>query len=195
MTDPASEFANQPVDPDSLPDYRDAPLQAIHPNYVLRIVIGLVIFWSLVIIAVLVGPRLPFVEIEPARWHWIGVLVLFAWSVLVDAWLDPRARGWAIRTHDLIYRYGVVWRKTVIVPFARIQHVEAINGPIERMLGLMRVKCFTAGGAGADLVVKGLAQRDARRVRQYLLEQIGTAEQGPDTSEAQPTDGEESGSS
>ncbi|MFW5927042.1 MAG: PH domain-containing protein, partial [Wenzhouxiangella sp.] len=67
----------------------------------------------------------------------------------------------------------VVWRKTVIVPFARIQHVEAVHGPLERYLGLMRLKCFTAGGMSADLTVKGLDRNDARRVRQYLLEQIG----------------------
>src|SRR5699024_8172681 len=95
----------------------------------------------------------------------------------VHALLDVRYRAWALREHDLIYRYGVIWRKTVIMPFARIQHVEAVHGPLERHLGLMRVKCFTAGGMSADLTVRGLDQSAARRVRQYLLEQIAaTAE-------------------
>ena len=65
-----------------------------------------------------------------------------------------------------------MWRRTIILPFARIQHVETASGPVERLFGLMRVKCFTAGGSSADLAMLGLDAEQARRVRQYLLEQI-----------------------
>jgi hypothetical protein len=87
-------------------------------------------------------------------------------------WIDARTRGWALREHDLVYSYGVLWRHTVIVPFARIQHVESSSGPLERRFGLMRFKCFTAGGSRADLTVKGLSVSSAQQARHYLLEQI-----------------------
>jgi membrane protein YdbS with pleckstrin-like domain len=121
-------------------------------------------------------PLLPFASIDLAWWYAlpIGSLLLGLITALYVV-MDARVRGWALREHDLIYRYGIFWRKTVILPFARIQHVEAIQGPLERYFDLMRLKCFTAGGLSADLVVKGLDSASARRVRGFLLEQIAAS--------------------
>ncbi|TVS09872.1 MAG: hypothetical protein EA419_12095, partial [Wenzhouxiangella sp.] len=123
------------------------------------------------IAASLVGPRLPFVEIALPGWLPVVPAVAMAWFGLI-AFLDARRRGWALREHDLIYRSGLIWQRTAILPFCRIQHVETASGPLERLFGLMRVRCFTAGGMAADLSVEGLDQVSARRVRQHLLEQI-----------------------
>lgn len=169
--DPQTRFSNDPVARDDLPDYRGVPLNAVAPAYLHRAMITHGVFGVVIVAAAFVAPRLPYGSVEPAWWQPLAALAL-ALVAGIYAWLDSRFRRWAVREHDLIYRYGVIWRKTVIVPFARIQHVEAASGPLERWLGLMRVKCFTAGGQTADLTVKGLSQADARRVRQYLLEQI-----------------------
>jgi uncharacterized protein len=136
-------------------------------------------FWLILATVALIVPRLPFLpfDLSAGEWSWAIPLAPLVVAVVgaVYARLDARTRAWALREHDLVYRYGVLWRKTVIVPFSRIQHVEAVHGPLERYLGLMRVKCFTAGGMTADLTVKGLDRSDARRVRQYLLEQIAAS--------------------
>lgn len=168
---PESGIVNEPVTPDALPDFQRVPLKPVAPAYLKVSLIGTGAFWLVVLLAALIVPRLPWVDFPPAWWQWAAVLVLAGVAALYTV-LDARRRGWALRDHDLIYRYGVIWHKTVIVPFARIQHVEAVSGPIERYFKLMRLKCFTAGGGGADLTVEGLSQADARRVRQYLLEQI-----------------------
>lgn len=166
-----SGFVNAPVDPVALPDFRRVPLNPIAPAYLTVSLIGRGAFWLVVLLAAVIGPRLPWADFPPAWWQWAAVLVLAGLSGIYTV-VDARRRGWALRDHDLIYRYGVIWHKTVIVPFARIQHVEAVSGPIERHFKLMRLKCFTAGGGASDLTVEGLNQADARRVRQYLLEQI-----------------------
>jgi membrane protein YdbS with pleckstrin-like domain len=164
-------FSNDQVEASSLPDFQRVQLTSVADAYLPWALITQTAFWLILAVAALVVPMLPFVPLDGLWWLPLPPLAA-AVAGAVYARLDARTRAWALREHDLIYRYGVIWRKTVIVPFARIQHVEALHGPLERYLGLMRVKCFTAGGMTADLTVKGLDRGDARRVRQYLLEQI-----------------------
>lgn len=167
-------FSNEPVEASTLPEFQRVELTPVVDAYLPWALITQTVFWLLLAVAALVVPRLPFVPLDGFWWLPLPPLAV-AVIAAVYARLDARHRAWALREHDLIYRYGVVWRKTVIVPFARIQHVEAVHGPLERYLGLMRLKCFTAGGMTADLTVKGLDRSSARRVRQYLLEQIAAA--------------------
>lgn len=172
-------FSNEQVDASTLPNFQRVELTRVADAYLPWALITQTLFWLLLAVVAVVLPRLPFEfleVIEELGWWWLPLPPLaVAVIAAVHARLDARYRAWALREHDLIYRYGVIWRKTVIVPFARIQHVEAVHGPLERYLGLMRVKCFTAGGMTADLTVKGLDQSAARRVRQYLLEQIAVS--------------------
>lgn len=167
-------FSNEQVEASTLPDFQRVELTPVADAYLPWALVTQTVFWLVLALAALLVPMLPFVPLDGLWWIPLPPLAV-AVTGAVYARLDARTRAWALREHDLIYRYGVLWRKTVIVPFARIQHVEAVHGPLERYLGLMRVKCFTAGGMTADLTVKGLDRSDARRVRQYLLEQIAEA--------------------
>jgi len=168
-----AEFTNRQVELQDLPDYRLVDLQQISPRYFRWALLTQTSFWLVVAGLLWVLPHMPFATIN---WDWwivvpVGSLGLALLTTLYFA-LDARVRAWALREHDLVYRYGLFWRNTVILPFARIQHVEALQGPVERYLDLMRLKCFTAGGLSADLLVRGLDSNSARRVRGFLLEQI-----------------------
>ncbi|QKK02827.1 MAG: PH domain-containing protein [Pseudomonadota bacterium] len=174
----AEIFSNEQVDPGALPDFQRVELTPVVPAYLSWALITQTAFWLILAGAAVAVIWLP-LPFDPADWPGSRALplpfVMLAIMGAVYARLDARTRAWALREHDLVYRHGVVWRKTVILPFARIQHVEAMHGPLERYLGLMRLKCYTAGGLEADLTVKGLDAGSARRVRQYLLEQIGAS--------------------
>jgi membrane protein YdbS with pleckstrin-like domain len=154
-----------------LPDYREVVLEPVAPRYLSYAVLVNAAFWLIVVVGLLVWQRLPLDLFDVPDWALVFPATLLLVSVLWSV-LDARGRRWALREHDLLYHSGVLWHKTVILPFARIQHVETASGPLERWFGLMRVKCFTAGGMTTDLTVVGLRADDARRVRQYLLEQI-----------------------
>lgn len=164
-------FSNETIDSALLPDFQRAELQAVSPRFVPYAVLTNALFYLVPTVAVLLVPQLPMVDFELPGWLVLLPLAAMLWFCSVAA-LDARRRRWALREHDLIYRSGLIWQRTAILPFARIQHVETASGPLERMFGLMRVKCFTAGGMAADLTVEGLERDAARRVRQYLLEQI-----------------------
>lgn len=181
-----AHFSNAPVEVRQLPDYRSVSLSPVASGYKPWALISQVSFWLLLAAGLWVLPVLPFASIDLEWWNALpGFSLLVGLLTALYVLLDARVRGWALREHDLIYRYGIFWRKTVILPFARIQHVEAIQGPLERRFDLMRLKCFTAGGLSADLVVKGLDSSSARRVRGFLLEQIAAS--------GKPVMGEETG--
>lgn len=163
-------FSNRGVDVAALPDYREVDLKPVVAAYLPHALLTTGGFWAVVVVIALVAPRLPFVELDLGWWPALMLVPAVWFTALI--WMDARRRGWALREHDLIYRSGVIWRRTVVVPFARIQHVETASGPLERWFGLMRVKCFTAGGIMTDLTVEGLDEALAQQVRQYLLEQI-----------------------
>ncbi len=171
MTSETDAFHNLQVEADSLPDYRHVELNPVARSFLPYSLITTAGFWLFLALVLLAVQWVPYVNIGMGLWPPAAVLLATVWFCLIT-WLGVRRRAWALREHDLIYQSGVIWRKTVIVPFVRIQHVESSSGPLERLFGLMRVKCFTAGGMMADLTVEGLDTDAANRVRQYLLEQI-----------------------
>lgn len=176
-----SEFQNPHVRPESLPDYAEVELTPVASGYLRYAIFSTAWFWLLLIVISLFGDQLPGVKFVAGSWLTGGLALIMLLSML-HSWIDAHRRGWALRRHDLIYRAGVLWQRTLILPFARIQHVETASGPVERLFGLMRVKCFTAGGSSADLTMLGLDAERARRVRAYLLEQLrddGDPSSGP----------------
>ena len=81
-------------------------------------------------------------------------------------------KGVALREFDVAYRSGLFWRKTVIVAFNRVQHVEVSSGPLQRKFGLATVKFFTAGGSSVDLKVDGLSTQRAEQMRAFISNKI-----------------------
>jgi putative membrane protein len=55
-------------------------------------------------------------------------------------------------------RDGLLTRRVVLVPYARIQSVRVVQGPAQRRLGLATVHADTAGGAGAAAQDRDLAE-------------------------------------
>ena len=55
-------------------------------------------------------------------------------------------------------RHGALTRELVIVPYARIQSVRVVRGPLQRALGLATVHVDTAGGSGAAARGRDLAE-------------------------------------
>lgn len=189
MDETSKSFSNRQIRSTSLPDFRQVDLDPVATAFLPYAVLVQVPFWLILVLAVVLLRFVPFSPFQPGWWVAAVPALAGTWFGTL-AWLDARRRGWALREHDLIYRYGIIWRKVVIVPFARIQHVETSSGPLERLFGLMRVKCFTAGGMTADLSVVGLDVGDAKKVRQYLLEQIRS--DTPKTERDHLTDGPKS---
>jgi membrane protein YdbS with pleckstrin-like domain len=84
--------------------------------------------------------------------------------------LIPRqvaAIGYAEREDDLLVRHGLMFQKVLVVPYGRMQFVDVAVGPIDRMLGLCKVKLHTAA-ADATAEIPGLPVAEGTRLREQL---------------------------
>jgi hypothetical protein len=111
----------------------------------------------------------------------VGLVALLPWLIAAfAAWRLPRRRyeAWRYRVTDDALRLdrGVMVRVESVVPYTRIQHVDTEQGPVERMLGLMRVTVHTASGSGASLTVPGLRPDDAAALREQLAQLASVVE-------------------
>jgi putative membrane protein len=76
-------------------------------------------------------------------------------------WLHPFAQprlGAGFTPTVFAVREGVLTRQLTVVPYARIQSVRVVRGPVQRRLGLATVHADTAGGAGAAAQARDLAE-------------------------------------
>ncbi len=94
--------------------------------------------------------------------------VIFAGSI-ADVVLARRVRAWsyAERSEDLVVRRGVMFRRTSVIPYGRMQYVEVTAGPFERAFGLATVQMHTAAAA-SDARIPGLPAAEAARLRDQL---------------------------
>jgi len=103
-----------------------------------------------------------------------GPLLLVA--VLAVGWLadrlaQRRVRAWAYRERedDLLVQRGVWIKRLSVVPYGRMQFIDVIAGPVERVFGLATVHMHTAAAA-SDARIPGLSQDEAARLRDRLAQ-------------------------
>lgn len=82
-------------------------------------------------------------------------------KAIVAAW------GYAERESDLYIRHGIWYKVLTVVPYGRMQAVEAHAGPISRLFGLSNVTLITAS-ASSNAVIYGLDTEQAIALRDRL---------------------------
>ena len=163
-------FENLQVKTDELPAASDLPMEPLAEDYEREVKMRQVIIWT----PLLISSFLPFLIARIFPLLLIPLLVLITAAVIVPLVLGKsRVKGVALREHDIAYRSGLYWRKTVLLPFNRVQHAEVSSGPLQRKYGLASLKFFTAGGSSVDLKIDGLTKEHAGEVRSYIMEKCG----------------------
>lgn len=130
--------------------------------------------------------------------NWIITLV--TWLVLIFLVLIALSFIWAKLSYHF-YRYeltdlgfrkesGVIWKKYVTIPYARIQNVDINRGILARLLGLSDLHIQTAGasasisrygmaGISAEGRLPGVSKADAEVLRDELVKRAsGSLGQG-----------------
>lgn len=174
-------FANADVPIDSLPSVEEVVWRPLDPRYLPRLLLGRVIRWLVIACALAVAHIVAARFAAPEWTDWR--LLAPAWGVLcvlaVRAWTWPFVsvprRGYAVREKDILYKVGVYWRTTQVVPFNRVQHATTSNAPLDRRFGLATLSVFPAGGGA--LAIDGLGEEVAERLRVYIVAKLrGAAE-------------------
>ncbi|MFA9443867.1 PH domain-containing protein [Egicoccus sp. AB-alg6-2] len=111
------------------------------------------------------------------RWGLVATGVAVLLFLLAVAWW-PRAkyRRWRWRLTDLALElhHGVVVHRHQAVPYFRIQQIDVIQGPLDRLLGLASLQVTTASASGSA-GLPGIAAADAPKVRIELLARAAAA--------------------
>lgn len=97
----------------------------------------------------------------------VGILAVPGAIAGVLQWMAFR---WRLAGDDLVLRSGVLNRQHRVIPLARIQNVDVVQGPLQRVLGVAELRVETAGGTGqAEATFRVLAASDARALQTDLL--------------------------
>lgn len=168
-----SEISTAEVLP--VPD-QDTPWQVL-PMAAAQVAMITGTIWGLVAGVVMVF----LVAVPPARvlWSafplltWIGLLILAWLLVMVFAiWLGYRRwkyTTWLLDATGLHVRHGKIWRREILIPRSRVQHLDIERGPIERHFGLATLIVHTAGTRQHALRQPGFLDAEAVALRDALV--------------------------
>ncbi len=127
---------------------------------------SLMLFWLIVIAAVVAIALLVGGYAAGA-----GLTVAVAVIIIVWQWWligrQVKVYRYVEREEDLLVTSGILFRRLVIVPYGRMQLVDLVAGPFERMAGLASVQLHTAA-ATTDAKIPGLVPSDAAQLRDRL---------------------------
>ncbi len=162
-------FENQQLDIDLLPRMKDIEFIKPHRSYLYMTMIQSVVFWLImfgIFSLSVIAAREEFYEfILYARLLFYPTAIL---SILLT-WIGFHKRGHALRTHDIMYKEGVLFQNKTNISFNRVQHCETSQGPLEQMFDLHTLKVFTAGGQSSDLSIPGLHEDIAANLKEFIV--------------------------
>lgn len=163
-------FINMHIDMEDLPAASELQMEPMADAYEQEVKVQQMIIWTPIFLASFI----PFLAAQFLPLLLIPLLVVALAAIIVPLMIrKSRAKGLAMRDHDIAYRSGLYWKKTVLLPFNRIQHAEVSSGPLQRKYGLASLKFFTAGGGSVDLKVDGLTRERAEDIRSCIMDKVG----------------------
>lgn len=104
-----------------------------------------------------------------------NVAFLFVFPVLYFRYHTMRYR---FDTEGIHMRWGILFRREIMLTYARIQDIHLRSNFVERWLGLARIEIQTASGsANSEMTLEGIADPEA--MRDFLYSRMRGAHKGP----------------
>ena len=164
-------FTNETIDTNQLPKFEEVTFTVLDSNYwkvtlinaflfflTLGVGLGVFLFFNQKFSSFLIEISVAFV-----------VLLLF---VLLFSRISFKNKAFAFRTHDVLFRHGVLATNTIIIPYNRVQHVALHERIVSRYFGLATIEIFTAGGSSSDIIIPGIQKEQAESIKQLLMGKI-----------------------
>ncbi|MCZ7406160.1 MAG: PH domain-containing protein, partial [Candidatus Methanoperedens sp.] len=95
------------------------------------------------------------------------LIPILAILIFVSYWIPKYydTMLYKLTQNELIWRRGVWFKNTGIVPYNRITNIDIVQGPVSRNLGIASIKIQTAGYSGpanggriAEITIEGMEQ-------------------------------------
>ncbi|PCH59221.1 MAG: hypothetical protein COC19_07395 [SAR86 cluster bacterium] len=168
------DFSNTQLEITKLPSSESLILNALDPRFA-GIRLKLILSFYFIIILILLISAVAFEALRSFALSYLGIGLLLSISILLGliAWYFFAATQcifFAVRQHDIVMKSGLFWRKQVVQPLQRVQHVEVTQGPVDRKYSLAKIQLFSAGTAVSTFRIPGLDVDLAEKIKQYVLD-------------------------
>ena len=171
-------FENPEIDISELPKVSSDSFVPLEKNYRAVMLLRAIIVSTLVTAAFVLFYMNKSSIIPEYIWTIIFIaLIIFILSNILIAYLGFKKKKYKLRQYDIVYKTGLFWRSETSIPFVRVQHSEVIQGPIERLFRLSKLKLYTAGGHSSDLSVPGLSLPKAEQLKDFITKRIQEEEE------------------
>ena len=161
---------NNLVTTEQIPDYEQIPLTNLHPDYK-KVAQMNALIASVVGLTFLLGVFFIFDTTE--KYYAIVALFLVFIFIIFYISISYKYKKYAFRQQDAIYKTGIIYQATHILPYVRLQHITIRQGWYAKRLGLATLCLHTASD---DVSIPGLALQEAERWKNYLLNRIENIE-------------------
>jgi uncharacterized protein len=163
-------FSNEQIDISQLPDIGVVNYQKLELKHRTISVLTTILFITGILIAyIAVGFFQEELFKAPYLYIFISVWMLLSGFFILAAYKSYAIEGYALRSHDIIFKSGWLFRSVIVIPFNRVQHCEVNQGPLDRLMGLSGLSVFTAGGSGSDLTIRGLKPETANSLKDFII--------------------------
>ena len=147
-------------------------LQQVEPSYRSALRARAAFFWAPLFVAALVVNAValadtPYSGVLPA---FVGLVGLS--GVLVAPDRIYRRLGYAIDGHLLRTVRGWLFHTDTIVPLIRVQHLDVVRGPFDKLFGTASLVVHTAGTHNSIVTVPGLAPQRAAEMRDIIRQHV-----------------------
>jgi uncharacterized protein len=174
MSQPNELFTNGQIDLRGLPEAEHLDMIPLEPAYkmvryisaAIVAIVLILISWAVVLLQLQLG-KLGFLRM-------IGIpgatciTLIAAWMVYYNG-LVFHYMGYAVREKDISFKAGWLWKSMTTIPFNRVQHCDIRQGILDRRFGLAKLTIYTAGGQSTDLMIPGLLQDTAEKLKTFIL--------------------------
>lgn len=149
-----------------------ADIQPVEPSYRNALRARAAVFWVPVFVASLILDRAvlaltPFAGLVPSL---IGAIALSAILIAPDR--IYRRLGYAIDSRLLRTVRGWLFHTDTIVPFVRVQHIDVMRGPFDKLFGTATLVVHTAGTHNSVVTLPGLSPERAAEIRDAIRHEI-----------------------
>lgn len=166
-------FTNETIDTNQLPKFEEVTFTKLDPKYIWVVLINLAFFIGLLILVSILFSMFKSEIFSERIWLIIGAVIpVFSILLVVFSFIGFQRKGFAFREHDVLYKYGILATKTIIIPYNRVQHVALHEEFVSRYLGLAKIEIFTAGGSSSDIEIPGIEKEQAENIKQLLMGKI-----------------------
>lgn len=166
-------FSNKQIQLSDIPSIQDIELSPVSSSFFWIILFN----WSLVFLILFCAFSFTyyFADNSPFERFYFeicgGIIGLYLFFLIIS-FMALKKRQYALREKDVVYSKGLVVFTLITVPISRIQHVEESRSFLERQFNLATLKIFTAGDAGSDLSIRGLAHKEAKIINDFISSRI-----------------------